>query len=102
MSESLSTPATIIVAGHLTVGADDRDDYLRSCEAAVAVARDTDGCLDFAVSADTVDPTRINVYERWRDRPALEAFRAGGPDAAQTATLLAIEVAEFEVQPAAG
>lgn len=102
MSESLSTPATIIVAGHLTVDADDRDDYLRSCEAVVTVARDTDGCLDFAVSADTVDPTRINVYERWRDRPTLESFREGGPDAAQTATLLAIEVAEFEVQPAAG
>ncbi len=96
MSSTDATP--IIVAGHLTVDANDRDGYLRSCENAVQAARDTDGCLDFAISADLVDPTRINVYERWRNGLTLEAFRDQGPDDDQMSTLIAIEVGEYQVQ----
>ncbi len=96
---SSTDPAPIIVAGHLTVDSDDRHSYLRTCEPVVQTARDTDGCLDFAISADLVDPTRINVYERWRDRPALEAFRDQGPDDDQVSTLISIEVGEYQVQP---
>lgn len=87
---------SIIVAGHLTVDADDRDDYLRSCEQVVAAARGTDGCLDFAIGADLVDPTRVNVYERWRDQASLEAFRDAGPDDDQMSTLVVIEISEYQ------
>lgn len=96
---STTEPLSIIVAGHLTVDADDRDVYLRSCKEVVEAARDTDGCLDFAVGADLADPTRINVYERWRDRPALEAFRDTGPDDDQMSALIAIDVGEYEAAP---
>jgi quinol monooxygenase YgiN len=99
---STTEPAPIIVAGHLTVDADNRDnrdDYLRSCAHVVEAARGTDGCLDFAVGADLVDPTRVNVYERWRDRPTLEAFRENGPDDDQMSTLVAVEVGEYQAQP---
>lgn len=96
---STTEPVSIIVAGHLTVDADKRDDYLRSCEEVVEAARDTDGCLDFAIGADLVDPTRINVYERWRDRPRLEAFRDTGPDDDQMSALIAIDVGEFQARP---
>ena len=71
------------------------------CAPVVEAARDTDGCLDYAICADLVDPTRINVYERWRDRPALEAFRDQGPDDAQMSTLIAIEVDEYRI-PSSG
>lgn len=38
-------------------------------------------CLDFALSADPVDPTRVNVFERWARPEDLDAFRASGdPD----------------------
>ncbi len=96
---SSTDPAPIIVAGHLTIDTDDRDSYLRTCETVVQTARHTDGCLDFAISADLVDPTRINVYERWRDRPALEAFRDQGPADDQMSTLIAIDVGEYQAQP---
>ena len=95
---STTEPVSIIVAGHLTVDAGNRDDYLRSCAPVVAAARGADGCLEFAIGADLVDPTRINVYERWRDRSTLEAFRDQGPDDAQMSTLIAIEVGEYRVQ----
>lgn len=95
---SPTEPPQIIVAGHLTVDADRRDDYLRSCAPVVEAARGTDGCFDYAIGADLVDPTRINVYERWRDRPTLQAFRDQGPDDDQMSTLMTIEVGEYRAQ----
>jgi heme-degrading monooxygenase HmoA len=94
--------APIIVAGHLTVDAEDRDVYLRSCESVVRAARDADGYLDFALGADLVDPTRVNVYGYRRDRLALEAFRGQGPDDDRRATPITIEVGDDQVQPSGG
>ncbi|MEO6652222.1 MAG: antibiotic biosynthesis monooxygenase [Ilumatobacteraceae bacterium] len=94
MSSTDATP--IIVVGHLTVDANDRDGYLRSCENVVQAARH--GCLDFAISADLVGPTRINVDEPWRNALNLEAFRDQGPDDDQMSTVIAIEVGEYQVQ----
>jgi quinol monooxygenase YgiN len=87
----------IIVAGALTVDPSDRDAYLEGCRSVVAVARQAHGCLDFALSADLVEPGRINVFERWASEPDLHRFRGSGPDAAQAATLLGIDVNEYTV-----
>ncbi|BBX70011.1 hypothetical protein MPSYJ_34720 [Mycolicibacterium psychrotolerans] len=51
----------IIVAGHLMVDPADRQSYLTGCATVVRQARAAPGCLDFAISADLVDPGRINV-----------------------------------------
>ena len=67
---------------------------------AVELARGAPGCHDFAVSADSADPERINVYERWRDRAALQAFRGDGPDDDLNALIVSADVGEFEVRPA--
>lgn len=85
----------IIVMGHLTVSAEEREDYLRSCEEAVRLGRAAPGCLDFSVSADLADPARVNIAERWADRASLEAFRADGPPAAQLEMIREVEVGEF-------
>ena len=87
----------IIVAGHLVVAASDRDRYVADCAAAVTAARTADGCLDFAVSADAVDPRRVNVFERWETRAQLEAFRGAGPDDGLRGRIEAAEVAEYAV-----
>lgn len=87
----------IIVAGAVTVDPSDRDAYLEGCISVVAAARQAHGCLDFALSADPVEPGRINVFERWASQEDLHRFRGSGPDAAQTATLLSIDVDEYTV-----
>lgn len=87
----------IVVTGHLTVEPRDRAAYLESCREVVAQARRAPGCLDFAVGADLVDPGRVNVAERWVDRPALEAFRAGGPSGDQQQMIRAAAVDELDV-----
>jgi len=66
----------IIVAGTLRVDPDQRDEFLAMVSAATAMARQAPGCLDFAQSADPLEPDRVNVYERWESDEQLEAFRA--------------------------
>jgi quinol monooxygenase YgiN len=87
----------VIVAGHLIVAPEQRSEYLSSCVDVVRVARITAGCLDFAISADLLDPSRINVFERWESQSAVEAFRGSGPSGAQGAALSSASVVEYDV-----
>ncbi len=88
------------MAGYLRVDPANRERYLQSCEPIMALARAAEGCLDFAIGADLLEPGRINIYERWTTRAALEAFRESGPDDEQGAMILGAEVSEFEVDGA--
>lgn len=90
----------VIVAGHITVEPSHREAYLAGCVEVVEQARVTSGCLDFAITADLIDPGRINVMERWDSRPALEAFRGSGPGDDQSAAILSASVAEYHVKTA--
>ena len=92
----------IIVAGQLRVAAADRDDFVARSSEAVRLARAAEGCLDFVVSADPLDPERVDVYERWTDREALHAFRGEGPGDDLGAMIVSADVAEFDVQTASG
>jgi quinol monooxygenase YgiN len=68
----------LIVCGHLVLDPADRDAHVMASVGAVRLARQAPGCLDFAVSADPLDPTRVNVFERWANAEDLDAFRASG------------------------
>jgi quinol monooxygenase YgiN len=65
----------IIIAGHSLTEADKRDAAVAAFADMVSRARKYDGCLDVAISADSVDPERINVFEHWRDQQSLDAWR---------------------------
>ncbi|MFC4148146.1 antibiotic biosynthesis monooxygenase family protein [Micromonospora mangrovi] len=86
-----------IVAGTLYVDPAERDAYLASCVEAVRAARSAPGCVDFAVSADLVEPGRINVYERWESDEQLLAFRGSGPSEEQATAILGAEVHKFRI-----
>ena len=87
----------VIVAGHLTVATGQRESYLAGCVGVVEQARRAGGCLDFSIAADLVDPDRINIFERWVSREAVEAFRGSGPDDEQSAAMVAASVTEYDV-----
>ncbi len=87
----------IIVAGHIAVEPEEREAYLAGCRGVVDQARQAAGCLDFAISADLIDPQRINILERWESRAALETFRGSGPDDGQGEAIRAIAVEEYDV-----
>jgi quinol monooxygenase YgiN len=71
----------IIIAGHTLTEAHKRDAVVEAFAGMVERARRYDGCLDLSISADSVDPERINLFECWRDQPSLNAWRkvAKGP-----------------------
>lgn len=87
----------VIVAGHIVVEPHWRESYLAGCVSVVEQARRAPGCLDFTVTADLIDAGRVNVYERWESRAAVEAFRGNGPTDKQSAEILAASVAEYDV-----
>jgi quinol monooxygenase YgiN len=72
----------IIIAGYTRTDADKRDGAVEAFRSMVERARVYDGCLDFSIRADAVDPERVNLFECWRDQVALDAWRKiakGGP-----------------------
>jgi quinol monooxygenase YgiN len=87
----------VIVAGHIVVDPQGRDDYLSGCLDVVRQARRAAGCLDYALSADLVDPGRVNIFERWESQAAVEAFRGSGPSDEQGVAIRAASVAEYDV-----
>ena len=87
----------VIVAGHIIVEPDQRESYLASCVTVVEQARRAAGCFDFAITADLIDSGRVNIFERWESRAAVEAFRSGGPSDEQGAAMLSASVAEYDV-----
>ena len=72
----------IIIAGHShwkTVV--ERDAAVAAFAAMIGQARQQDGCIDMAITADSLDPTRSNLFECWRDDQAWKGWQkvAKGP-----------------------
>ncbi|MEJ2871273.1 antibiotic biosynthesis monooxygenase family protein [Actinomycetospora sp. OC33-EN08] len=66
----------LIIAGYITVPPEDRDQAVATFADLVRRAREAPGCLDVAITADSVDPGRINNVERWRSWEDVDAWRA--------------------------
>jgi quinol monooxygenase YgiN len=69
----------VIVAGHIMVDPEQRDSYLAGSMSVVQKARRADGCLDFAITADLLDPGRVNLFQRWESQAAVKTFRRSAP-----------------------
>lgn len=87
----------IIVAGRIYVRPGSRPEFLSRSADAMKQARETPGCVDFVVAADPLDPDRVNIFEKWMDKEALDAFRDGGPDDDLSALIVRAEVEELSV-----
>jgi quinol monooxygenase YgiN len=72
----------IIIAGYELVEASERDRCVAAHRDLVSRARAFDGCLHVAITADSVDPERINSVEVWRDAEVMDRWRdqANAPD----------------------
>ena len=90
----------IIVSGRLYLRPGTRTQFLAASAEAMAQARTTSGCHDFVVAADPMQADRVNVYEEWATREALERFRGEGPGEDLSACIVRAEVGEYEVPPA--
>ena len=87
----------IIVSGKLYVDARVRDAYVVGCREVVEQARVAPGCRDFTISADPLEPDRVNVYEVWESDEDVERFRGSGPSPAQQEEIRDASVARYRI-----
>jgi quinol monooxygenase YgiN len=85
------------VSGKIYVEESQRATFVARSLESVALARKAPGCLDFVVSADPLEPDRVNVYESWESEAQLEAFRGSGPDDGLSALVVPADVARHQV-----
>lgn len=88
----------VIVSGKILVRPGKRQAFLELSADAITRARATAGCLDFTVSADLIEPDRVNVYEAWESEDALLRFREEGPSTAMLSLIVGAEVARHRVE----
>ena len=91
----------IIIAGYTLTESGKRDAAVEAFAGMVERARKQDGCLDVAISADPVEPDRINVFECWRDQQSLDAWRkvAKGPRVKRRETHVSLYRSERAEKP---
>ncbi len=62
----------LIVAGHFVLDAAERDEFVASKVESMTATRTEPGCLEYVMSADPVDPTRVMLFERWADQASFD------------------------------
>lgn len=66
----------LIVAGHFIVDPADQAAFVAGRVEAMTHTRTEGGCLEYVMSADPVDATRVMLFERWADQAAFDAHMA--------------------------
>ncbi len=98
--------AIVIVQGAFRVDPDDRVAFLAQSAANMQTARDEQGCLEYVMAADPLDPGRVVLSERWASTEDLnEHLRAsamrrqegGSGGNAATVTPLEADIWTYEV-----
>jgi quinol monooxygenase YgiN len=87
----------LIIAGWFSVAPKDRDKFVEGHGDLIRRARAAPGCLDLAVSADSVDPGRVNTFEFWESDEKLNAWREVANPPAQFTEFLGGDVQKHEI-----
>lgn len=87
----------VIIAGWFTVDPNKRDEVVQAHEDLMKRARQAPGCLDLAITADPVDPSRVNNFEHWQSEEDLESFRAVANPPKQITPILSVEMQKHEI-----
>jgi quinol monooxygenase YgiN len=66
----------VIITGYSLYEEGQRDASVEAFRDLVERARAAEGCIDVAITADSVDPRRANLLEVWASAEALDAWRA--------------------------
>jgi quinol monooxygenase YgiN len=66
----------VIVAGAFEVDPDRREEFISGRIPSMQRSRAEQGCLEYTLCADPIDPTRVLLIERWGSQGALDAHLA--------------------------
>src|SRR5262249_4067243 len=90
----------LIVAGSFEVDPARREEFLRNREAAMRSARQQQGCRDYVLAADPIEPARVVLFELWEGKEELAAHLAairGNTPSADDVPVLSRTVAQYEI-----
>jgi quinol monooxygenase YgiN len=88
----------LIVAGTGYVDPEHRAELLENLAPSLRRVRTTSGCLDYVVSADPIEPDRVNIYERWDSEKHLNDHLAGiAQSAPPMAHVRNVEIVRYEI-----
>jgi len=90
----------LIVAGTIDVEPGQRDEFLAGRREAILAALREPGCIEYAFSADAIDPGRVRIFEKWESKETLAAHLQGmssRPQPAATVTVLGRDLLQYEV-----
>ena len=92
---------TVIVQGVFSIDAKERDQFVETSIEAMRRSRQEEGCLEYVIAADPVDPERAVLTERWESMEHLEQHlaqpRTAAPDGPPRPMPRSAEITVFEV-----
>jgi quinol monooxygenase YgiN len=92
----------LIVAGHFVVDPADQAAFVAGRVEAMRATRAEDGCLEYVMAADPVDPSRVVLFERWADQASFDAHMAALAEGASLATGPAPKGVEVKIYDISG
>ena len=95
----------VILQGVFAVNPEDREQFVQASIEGMRSSRQEDGCLEYVIAADPLDPGRVVLSERWESTDHLNQHLQGQSakrdDSAQDAnarpTPLSFEITVYEV-----
>jgi quinol monooxygenase YgiN len=64
--------AIVIVQGMFSIDPTERDRFVETSIEAMRSSREEDGCLEYVIAADPLDPERVVLSERWESMEHLQ------------------------------
>ncbi|GAA2618392.1 antibiotic biosynthesis monooxygenase family protein [Actinomadura fulvescens] len=87
----------IIVSGKVYVDPAERDRFVEAHRDIVKQSREQPGCRDLAITADSLEAGRVDIFEHWESEEALERWRAAAPAPTASIAILDDQVLKHEV-----
>ena len=72
MNRQKGIAMTVIIAGTITIDADNHDAILEAALEMMAATREEPGCIDYVFSPDARDRSVLHLFEKWENAAALE------------------------------
>jgi quinol monooxygenase YgiN len=73
--------ANVIVQGVFSIDPDERDRFIEASMESMRSSRDEEGCLEYVIAADPLDPERAVLSERWESMDHLQQHLTGQKNA---------------------
>lgn len=90
----------VIVQGVFSVDPSERDRFVEASVEGMRASRQEEGCLEYVMAADPLDPERVVLSERWESMDHLQQHLARQRDGARSVDRPApgdVEITLFEV-----